>query len=85
MKSMLTAQDILGHLREGRRLCTGDMNKSVRSVFFKGTLIIHFPIHTYSESYIYRHCFLLKLSRYEFLMEIMPDGSCVAESFLLTS
>lgn len=79
MKSLLTAQDILGHLREGRRLCTDDMNESDKSIFSKGTLIIHSPIHTYSESYIYRHCFLFKLSRYEFLMEIIPDGSCRRE------
>lgn len=56
-----------------------------KTTWTKGMFLIHFPVHTYSQSYIYRCSFLFNPCIYPFLMEIVPDGSYAADIFLLTS
>lgn len=56
-----------------------------KTTLTKGMFLIHFPVHTYSQSYIYRCSFLFNPGIYPFLMEIVPDGSYAADIFLLTS
>lgn len=55
-----------------------------RKILTQGMFSMHYSVHTYSESYIYWCCFLLKLCIYSFLMEIVADGSYATDIFLLT-